>query len=425
MTGYDAKFLGSNITLPLPRFAPSLAGSVLTNPSLNGHQADYVNYTVITNRERRAPILAALNIDQNKLRVVDRTDNWKIDSRIGTDFQLDNDYYFSNPWDKGHLARRATAAWGDTSRAAKRASDETFYYSNASLQHGNFNRDEWLALEDWVKDLDLDSNGKITSFSGPIYGDFGRSITPPGRQPAIIPSAFFKVVCFVNSATQELDVRAFMMLQDAEALANRRGRRLFNFQNYQVTVSEIELLTGLQFDDTIYERNPLRFHENSEVGERLNISHFPERIEVDVPGEVVAADDTRDFFADDDVPVYIAAAMVNPSGNERTNEWVSIINLMNIEVDLDGWTLVDSKDRSLDLGTAIDDSQRVLRPGQAVAVQPIAPLMLSNAGGAISLYEKPATVGADGRRVDRVHFTRKEASIEDQVLVFANRLHQS
>ncbi len=320
MSGYDENFL-DGVELPLPTFSPRLDGFVLRQPELeNGVYAKYVNYTVVMNRSTRAPIFAALNIDQNQLKDTDRSNDWRIDSRIGAEFQLNNDYYRDNPWDRGHLARRASASWGRDQRQAQKASDETFYYSNATLQHRNFNQDEWLALENWVLQLNLDKDGKLTSFSGPIYGDFSRTITPEGRESAMIPSAFFKIICFVNKETNKLDVRAFIMLQDRDALAGRSGRSLFNFQNYQVTVTEIEKLTSLEFDDEIYQRNPLLFHENAAERMRLNVSHFPERIEVDSSEEIVDADRPRDFFGDDDLYVYIAAALVNPKGNERDNE---------------------------------------------------------------------------------------------------------
>ncbi|NER83292.1 MAG: endonuclease, partial [Leptolyngbya sp. SIO1D8] len=145
MPGYDPDFLGQ--TVPLPDFSPSLIGFVLNKPELvDSVYAHYHNYTVAMNKDLRTPLFAALNIDQAKIHQVNRIDDWRIDTRIGAENQLNNDYYFSNPWDRGHLARRSSAAWGDSRREAKLAADDTFYYSNAALQHGNFNQDEWLAL---------------------------------------------------------------------------------------------------------------------------------------------------------------------------------------------------------------------------------------------------------------------------------------
>ncbi|MBB4287856.1 DNA/RNA non-specific endonuclease [Roseospira goensis] len=183
------------LVVDLPRFSPALEASILRTPALTGEVvAEYVNYSVVMNRQphRRSAVVAALNIDQTQVRDVRRSDRWRVDSRIGAAHQLDNDYYYDNPWDRGHLARRASAAWGRSNAAAGRASDETFYYSNATLQHKHYNQDEWLALEDWVLALDRLADGRVSSFSGPIYDSFVRSIEPEGRPLATVPSAFFK-----------------------------------------------------------------------------------------------------------------------------------------------------------------------------------------------------------------------------------------
>ncbi|MDD9951746.1 MAG: DNA/RNA non-specific endonuclease, partial [Zetaproteobacteria bacterium] len=86
--------------------------------------AKYPHYSIITHKVHRAPICAAVNIDQKQLKITQRSDHWKIDPRIGAAHQLNNDYYHNNPWDKGHLARRASCDWGDSQEAAQNAADE-------------------------------------------------------------------------------------------------------------------------------------------------------------------------------------------------------------------------------------------------------------------------------------------------------------
>lgn len=420
---YNPDFLGRDINLPLPGFSPAVIGNVLTNrlQLRDGIYADYVNYTIVMNSVRRSPLYAALNIDQNLLKGTRRKRSWDIDTRIGAEFQLNNDYYARNPWDRGHLARRSSIAWGETTREAKKASDATFFYSNATLQHENFNQDEWLALEDWVKNLMLDEDGKITEFTGPIYGEFGRMISPSGRPPAETPSAFFKIVCFVSKKTKELDVRAFIMFQDSEALADKRGKDFIDFQRYQVTVSEIESLTGLDFDDKIYEKNPLLYNEDEERQEELNIPDFPERIEVDLPEEMVSEDEEREYAVDAEVPVYIAAAMVNPAGEERVNEWISIINLSEEDVSLAGWSLTDMRRAPLQLSDVLQGERLTLQPGEAIRVQPVRPVVLANKSGVIALHEAPSEKFSKGRRIDRVHYTSVQASREGVPIIFNNR----
>jgi endonuclease G, mitochondrial len=142
------------------------------------------------------------------------------------------------------MARRASAAWGNTVRDTQYASNETFYYSNSTFQHESLNQDEWLGLEEWIHQLNLDKDGKISSMRAPIYADFDRSIRPSGRQIALVPAGVFKVVCFISKATEKLDVRAFIIYQEAEALSNKRRRTRYNNHTYQVTITEIEERMG-------------------------------------------------------------------------------------------------------------------------------------------------------------------------------------
>ena len=276
MTEYDENFLG--VALPLPSFTPArVANIVPPSAQLPGGLATYPNYAVVTDKKFRAPAFAVLHIDQPKLKTSKRSNQWKIDSRVGAECQLDNSYYAggdSNPWDKGHMADRESAAWGDTPAVAQESADQTFYYANACLQHKNLNEDEWLALEVWVMELNIVKNGRLTVFTGPIFGDHPRIVTPPGRTAATVPVGFFKVACFIDSGTGQLGVRAFIIYQDAEALLDLKGRKTFNYTKYQVTVTEIEQLTELRFPDMVREKNPLLFPSQPDHREKTEHQKF-------------------------------------------------------------------------------------------------------------------------------------------------------
>lgn len=402
MSGYNENFL-DGISLALPTFSAELEGKVLNKTSLReGIYADYVNYSVIMNADLRTPLIVALNIDQSKFFSTSRK-SWKIDSRIGAEFQLNNDYYRRNSWDRGHMARRSTAAWGDTNRVAQHASNETMYYSNSCLQHENLNQDEWLELENWVKSLSLDIDDKITSFSGPIYGDLNRSIQPSGRSIATIPAGFFKIVCFQNKSTKDLDVRAFIMYQDQEALKDKRGRDRFNNQTYQVSVTEIEELTGLIFPTIIYEKNSL-FFRDSENSSKVK-ADTPEHIEVSTSIDITAKDTPRAIIKDNEIDVFIASSLINPVGNERSGEWISIINLSNKTFDISDWQLQDLKRKGLVIKKALNTDTVMLLPGESIRINPVTPLKLSNQGGIIQLVDH------EFNRVDRIKYFKKQ--VED------------
>jgi DNA/RNA endonuclease G (NUC1) len=99
-------------------------------------------------------------------------------------------------------------------------------------------------------------------FDGPIYGDNDSQrvfVTPNDDQPiAEVPAAFFKVVSFIGK-DKNLAVRAFIAVQDKEALSDKNGTksRMFSLCTYQVSVKMIEEETGLVFSSALRDANPL------------------------------------------------------------------------------------------------------------------------------------------------------------------------
>ena len=116
--GYDPGFIG--ITVELPTFSQRISGDIVRDERLGqGYLAHYPHYSVAMNKRFRSPAFVALNINQKLIKSVGSdSDGWVIDSVVGPDNQLNNDYYNRNPWDRGHMARRASAAWGKTKAVA-------------------------------------------------------------------------------------------------------------------------------------------------------------------------------------------------------------------------------------------------------------------------------------------------------------------
>ncbi len=53
MSGYDKKFLGGNIQIPLPTFSRSLGQSVLRKPGIlrDGLYSDHIHFTLVMNKQ--------------------------------------------------------------------------------------------------------------------------------------------------------------------------------------------------------------------------------------------------------------------------------------------------------------------------------------------------------------------------------------
>lgn len=401
--GYRSNFLGNGVDIPFPGFSETsdLAKDVLTKPENSnfdetGTWRQYTHHSIATNKNRRQPICVAMNIDTKSFRRVDRR-GWRIDREIGADYQLDNDYYkgSTNLWDRGHMGRRAAAAWGATDTEAKAGSDDTMYYSNSCLQHMNLNQDEWLALEDWViKDLGAE---KVNVFTGPIYGSPGVPTRYIGSPPAEIPAGFFKVIFYLD-ANDEMNTQAFVHLQDAEALRDRNGRYRNNYAVYQVPTKAVEDATGLVFPTLLKTSNPIT----------------DETIELVPPPSNGNSDATMPLVGSPIVApsVFIAAAFINPSGgSESGREWISLANYGPSDIDLTGWTLDDQassrKPLVLDGKLVSGETLKLKTPGDGSGGS----FILTNSGGSLELKD------SGGATVSKVEWTR-DATRDGEVTIF-------
>ena len=112
-------------------------------------------------------------------------------SRIGMDFKTvdgfhtsDDDDYFNNIYDKGHLAPAAAFS------CDKETLRKTFSYLNSALMHEGLNRGQWNQLESFERDLGNFYNVHVTIkvlFEGNVKK------LPSG---ATVPSGFIKVLRF-------------------------------------------------------------------------------------------------------------------------------------------------------------------------------------------------------------------------------------
>lgn len=248
--GYDVNFLGK--AFPLPTVDPSIRSQVAELIGKPGEsELKYGNFSIVMNGERRQPFFTAVNIDGPNVVEVPRDGDWTIDSRIRRDQQLGNEAYSNNPIDKGHQVRRRDAAWGPN---AHRSANDTFAYTNASLQHGALNQKEWLELENHVLDQVKAKGMKATVLTGPVLKDNDPSFNNGGRlsKPTQMPQEFWKMVVW-NDPQEGLKGSAFVLSQ-ADFVG---GRGLFKsetfdsgrFEVYQVPIDKLEQMTRLDFGD--------------------------------------------------------------------------------------------------------------------------------------------------------------------------------
>lgn len=248
--GYQADFLGVNLPLPtLDEELAALAAPLKNDPS--SHELKYTHFSVIQHKERRTPLLTAVNVDGAQYVEHERDGKWVYDSRIDTKFQMGNEAYSNNSFDKGHMVRRRDPMWGPN---ADKGQDDTFVYTNAALQHSNLNQKNWLDLENHVLNGAIEGQKKVTVFTGPVLREDDPRFDNQGKMnpPTQIPRAFYKIAVEADPKGG-LQGAAYVMHQDDLIQRNSSGGQehveLTNFDQFRVTIKQLEEMTDINFGD--------------------------------------------------------------------------------------------------------------------------------------------------------------------------------
>ncbi|PWU09100.1 MAG: hypothetical protein C5B47_03880, partial [Verrucomicrobia bacterium] len=165
--------------------------------------------------------------------------------------QIDGWLYESNYFDRGHLTRHKDVRWGKTPQEALQAAEDSCCWTNCVPMHSQFNQkgDEtplWFELEHYIlEDCIEASNFKAQIITGPVL-----SQQDPKYRNVQYPLSFWKIVVAVNSQ-KKLFATAYLLSQ-AETLEKFGIERapevpFGQFETYQTAISDIELLTGLNF----------------------------------------------------------------------------------------------------------------------------------------------------------------------------------
>jgi len=267
--GYDPNFLGSNDKrVPLPELTDKMKRDCAINRmaerGMNEYLLPYHHFSIVMNKVRKMAFYTAVNIDGKNVVRLRRSDNWIADPRIGADEQTDNSLYKSNDLDRGHLVRRLDPVWGSVAEAAN---NDTFHYTNCSPQHKDFNQNNatWLGLENYILDNAIAEKFRVSVFTGSVFRN-----DDPEYLDVKLPREFWKVL--VMEKKGKLSATAYLLSQgelirDFEAFSDDRRVR-----TYQVSIQEIEELTGLSFG--LSEFDPMKSRRDESTSRLIPITSY-------------------------------------------------------------------------------------------------------------------------------------------------------
>lgn len=258
--GFDPAFCG--FQAPLPRPDGALRRRALDVARAGHTELRYHHFSVVMHAERRLAIVSAVNCWTRSPHRFQREggDRWAFDPRIDEAAQAGEALYSRNPYDRGHLARRADAAWGESAKEAELANNDTFHWTNCAPQHEIFNQSGkaskaglrlWGDLENLVAEQAAETEGRLSVFNGPIFQS--DDIRYRG---VLIPREYWKVIAF-HSPEAGPRVLAFVLSQ-ADLIAELREEfEVGEFRPFQLQLTKLESRTDLDFGD-LWKHDPLQ-----------------------------------------------------------------------------------------------------------------------------------------------------------------------
>lgn len=243
-TGFKSDFLSEAV--PTPTLGDAHAADAFELDS--SHLLHYTHFSVCQSKSRKLPRFVAWNIDGGKLKSVSRKGiPFKLDPRVPEQFQAGDELYKNNPYDRGHIARRADLTWGSLNEA-RRANKDSFFFTNITPQHESFNQSGkkglWGELENAImEDVDIE-NLRVSVIAGPIFKN-----NDPKHRNVKIPRDFWKLIAFRDTADNQFKVSAYVLTQSE--LIPTEALELDPFKLYQVALTKLANDTGLGFDDLV------------------------------------------------------------------------------------------------------------------------------------------------------------------------------
>lgn len=281
--GYDPDFL-PGFHVPIPRVTPRAPGEParLLRPAAGADpfELKYEHFSVIMNQDRKMAFVTAATIDGQHSRHVDRKsgkvddggargvhnrgggdeaaeagETWFKDDRIEPNAQTTQALYANQQpthiFDRGHQVRREDPVWGEDDEA-ERANADTFHFTNACPQESRFNQQQqfWQGIENYVLGNAREEETRVCVFTGPVFTN-----SDPRYRDVRVPLQFYKVIARVDGG----NLKATALLASQQELLTRLPERLSGagtaerfsdmgrVQEFQVTVGEIEEMTGLDF----------------------------------------------------------------------------------------------------------------------------------------------------------------------------------
>jgi endonuclease G len=252
--GYDPNFLDT-LKVPLPAISDAMqqdTATVRPDARKNGDPFElaYYHYSVYMNKRRRTAWFSAANVDGDHRPQIGKRqgDRWYQDTRILKTEQLGQDA-FEHGIDRGHLTRREDTAWGDDVESATAANNDTFHFTNCSLQASPFNRgkDRWQGLEQFLLERHAKKERRrMMVITGPLFSSNDPVYKNDRMNYSVrCPLQFWKVCVLIRQDESPAATGFVLGQEDIQSLPGFEA--VFDVAATQIKIADLEKRTGLDF----------------------------------------------------------------------------------------------------------------------------------------------------------------------------------
>ncbi|MFY9685896.1 MAG: DNA/RNA non-specific endonuclease [Pseudolabrys sp.] len=254
--GYDPSFL-ETIDVPLPRVSEAMeqdTARVRSDAQKNGDPFElaYYHYSVYMNKRRRTAWFSAANVDGDHRPDIGkrRGDRWYTDPRILRSEQIGQEA-FEPGIDRGHLTRRQDTAWGSDVASATLANNDTFHFTNCSLQASPFNqgKDRWQGLEQFLLEKHAKKERRrLVVITGPLFAPNDPTYKNDRMNYVVrCPLEFWKICVLIRRDGTPSTTGFVLGQEDIQDLPG--FEEAFDVAATQISVADLEERTGLDFGD--------------------------------------------------------------------------------------------------------------------------------------------------------------------------------
>ncbi|XP_007233943.3 nuclease EXOG, mitochondrial [Astyanax mexicanus] len=223
-------------------------------PLTGAETRSYSNHILSYDQSRRIPRWVAEHLSNNKL--VGGADRkhckFKPDPNIPQCFTAHNEDYLGSGWSRGHMAPA-----GDN-KFSEQSMEESFYLSNIVPQNYENNAGFWNRLEMYCREL-TERFSDVWVISGPLtlprVGEDGKkavSYQLIGKDDVAVPTHLYKVVLVRKDMSAEPLAMAAFVVPNAPIGFDHQ------LKEYQVSLSELERMSGLTFFPKLDQTHPLK-----------------------------------------------------------------------------------------------------------------------------------------------------------------------